>query len=227
MEPSERYARMAERGDMTLMKDVAYGNVESYKELVCRYMDLVSRTSFRIMCDRSESEYVTEKVLVYLWHSVLAYDDRFTLGEWLLKKTCQFCRQRIARRRMLRFFGVVNDVFVNVSPRVDDYDDYVVKQAWEMHCRAVTHMTVLQSAVYAMCVIDGMPEDTVAGITGVSSAHVGMALERAVEKVKCELRMYGKENEYARYNAFLRKVADSLTDYDRLIREIFLQAGIK
>ena len=96
-----------------------------------------------------------------------------------------------------------------------------------MHCRAVNHMTTYQSAVYAMCVIDNMPEEAVAEVTVTSRMHVEMALDRAVHKVKCELRSYGKEKDYSRYNAFLRKVADSLTDYGRLRREILLQLGIK
>ena len=139
MEMSDRYARMIERGDMTLMKEVAYGSMEAFEELMDRYLDLVSRTSFRIMCDRTDSEYVTARVFVSLWHDVLDYDDSFTLGEWLLRKTCHLCRLRLTRRHILNIFGVVNDVFVNVSPKADDEDDYVTKQAWELHCKVSSH----------------------------------------------------------------------------------------
>ena len=212
MEMSDRYARMIEREDMTLMKEVAYGSMEAFEELMDRYLDLVSRTSFRIMCDRTDSEYVTARVFVSLWHDVLDYDDSFTLGEWLLRKTCHLCRLRLTRRHILNIFGVVNDVFVNVSPKADDEDDYVTKQVWELHCKVSSHMTVLQSAAYAMCVLDGMAEDTVARIMGVTGYRVANALDRAEEKVQSELKYYGRENDYNRYNAFLRKVADSLTD---------------
>ncbi len=217
---SERYARMIERGDMTLMKEVAYGSMEAFEELMDRYLDLVSRTSFRIMCDRRDSEYVTVRVFLSLWHDVLDYDDTFTLGEWLLRKTCHFCRLRITRRHILNIFGVVNDVFVNVSPKADDEDDYVTKQAWELHCKVSAHMTVRQSAVYAMCVLDGMSEDTVAKIMGMTGYRIGTVLDRAEEKVRSELKYYGRDKDYCRYNAFLRKVADSLTDMDRLKKMI-------
>ncbi len=227
METSERYARMAERGDIILIKDVAYGNVEAYEELVRRYLDLVSRTSFRIMCDRADSEYVTEKVFVTLWHEVLDYDDSFTMGEWLLKMTCRYCRTRLARKRILSLFGVQNDVFVNVSPHVDDQNDYVTKQAWGLHCRIVAHLSLLQSAVYAMCILDGLSVDTVSKITGKSHLRVETALDVAKDIVMAELRSYGRGESYCRYNAFLRKVADSLTDYDRLVREILQHVGMK
>ena len=220
MEDSDRYARMVERGDMTLMKEVSYGCMEAFEELIDRYLDLVSRTSFRILCDRKDSEYVTASVFVSLWHDVLDYDDSLTVGEWLLKKTCEYSRVRITRRRILSIFGFVNDVFVNVSPRVDDEDDYVTKQAWELHCRVSTHLTPLQSSVYAMCTLDGVSQDSAAHITGVTRLRVRNALERAEEKVRSELDHYGRGTEFSRYNAFLRKVADSLTDMNKLKKMI-------
>ena len=109
---------------------------------------------------------------------------------------------------------------VNVSPRVDDEDDYVTKQAWELHCRVSTHLTPLQSSVYAMCTLDGVSQDSAAHITGVTRLRVRNALERAEEKVRSELDHYGRGTEFSRYNAFLRKVADSLTDMNKLKKMI-------
>lgn len=227
MDPLDRYAWLKDRSDIALIKDVSYGNMEAFDELMNRYLDLVSRTSFRILCDRKDSEYVTARVFVSLWCDVLDYDDRFTVAEWLLRKTCINARLRIMRRRILRIFGVINDVFVNVSPVVADKDDYVTKQAWELHCRAVSHMTPLQAAVYALCVLEDMSVEEVAFITGLTRFRIGLASERAEDKVRNRLKDYDKESDYERYNGFLRKIADSLTDYDRLKREIVSQLGIK
>jgi DNA-directed RNA polymerase specialized sigma24 family protein len=227
MDPLDRYARLKDRSDIALIKDVSYGNLEAFDELMNRYLDLVSRTSFRILCDRRDSEYVTARVFVSLWCDVLDYDDRFTVGEWLLRKTCINARLRIMRRRILRIFGVINDVFVNVSPVAADEDDYVTKQAWELHCRAVSHMTPLQAAVYALCVLEDMSVEEVAFITGLTRFRIGLASERAEDKVRNRLKDYDKEADYERYNGFLRKVSDSLTDYGRLRHEILLQLGIK
>ena len=220
METSDRYARMEERGDITLMKGVAHGDIEAFEELMDRYLDLVSRTSFRILCDIEDSEYVTVRVFTSLWYDVLDYDDRFTVGEWLLRKTFAFSRMRILRRRVLHLFGIADSLFINVSPTVEDQDDYVTKQAWTLHCRAVSHMTPLQIYVYAMCILDGMSEDKVAFTIGVSRHRVRTSLDKAEEKERSELKMYGKENEYYRYNAFLRKVSDMFTDMDKLKKMI-------
>ena len=202
------------------MKNVAYGSMEAFEELMDRYLGLVSRTTFRILCDRRDSEYVTARVFVDLWYDVLDYDDRFTVGEWLLRKTCYYSAKRIMRRRILNLFGVVNDVFVQVTPKVEDEDDYVTTQAWELHCRASSHMTALQSAVYAMCVLDDIPKESVARITGMTGFRIALAMDRAEDKVRSQLRSCDRDHDYVRYNTFLRKVADALTDMDKLKKMI-------
>lgn len=220
MEFSERYARLEDRNDIALMKDVSYGNMDAFEELMNRYLDLVSRTTFRILCDRNDSESVTTQVFVSLWHDVLDYDDRWSVEEWLLRKAFAYCRLRIVRRRILSIFGVENDVFVNVSPRAENVDDYITKQAWELHCRTSSHMTSLQSAVYALRVLEDMSEDKVSLITGANRLRVESALHIAEEKVRSGLKNYGKGRDYDRYNSFLRKVADSLTDMNKLKKMI-------
>lgn len=222
MEEAGRYAKLGERSDIALMKDVSYGNKEAFNELIDRYVDIVSRNSFRILCDREDSEYVIRRVFVSLWNDVLNYDDRFSMTEWLLRKVCLYSRIRIARNRVLRLFGVQNDVFVNASPKVDDVDDYLTKQAWELYCRASAHMTPMQGAVYSLCALEGIQEERVAQIIGMSVRSVSMALKRAEEKVLDELGHWGRKDDLERFKGFLRKVSDSLTDSDRLRKEILV-----
>ena len=90
---------------MVLLKAVMYGDPEAYMSLVDRYIDLITRTAFRILCDREDSEAVTVKVFESLWYDVLDYDDRISLRVWLLRRTWIYSRLRIMRRRLLRVLG--------------------------------------------------------------------------------------------------------------------------
>ena len=192
-----------------------------------RYLALVSRTSFRILCDRDDSESVTVDVFVSWWDDHLDCDERFTLGEWLLKKTYSSAQRRMIRRRILSIFGVHNDVFVNVAASVKNEHDYHIKLAWELHCRAVSHMNVLQSTVYALCVLENMSMDSVAAVTGTKISKVRNALNRAEELVREELSEYGRYDDYGRYVAFLRQVAENLTDKAKLTKEIIGWIGLE
>lgn len=211
------------RSDMSLLKGVANGSEEDFMTLMGRHMELVSRTSFRILCDREDSEAVTVRVFVSMYRDVMDYDDRFSLEEWLLRRTCVYSRLRIFRRRLLRIFGVRTDVFVKASPKVENEDDFVTKQAWELYCRAASHMTPLQRVVYALCELEDMLREDVSRLLGLTRFRVGVALQRSVEKVNSELRHFDKEDDYGRYVGFLKKVAESLTDKEKLTKRIMQQ----
>lgn len=62
-------------------------------------------------------------------------------------------------------------------------------------------------------------------MTGMSRLRMELALQRGAEKIRHELERYARENDYEAYVGFLRKVAESMTDYERLkksiIEEIF------
>ena len=199
----------------------------AFTELTDRYLGLVSRTSFRILCDREDSESVAVDVFVSLWNRVYDYDDRLTIGEWLLKKTYEGAQKRIIRRRILSIFGVHNDVFVNVAVSVKNEHDYQTKLAWELYCRAVNHMSVLQSAVYTLYMLEKVQIDSVAAIMGTKIFKVRGALRKAEEKVREELREYGRYGDYEKYVDFLRQVADVLTDKAKLSKEIMRLTGLK
>ena len=196
----------------------------TFEEFVDRYADLVCRTSLRILCDRGDSEYVSMQVFSSLWHGPEHYSSDDNTELILLEKTCHFCRIRIARRSILKIFGVAGDVYVNVAPKVEDVDDYKTKMAWELHCIAVERMTVLQASAYALCVIGNVSEDAAARILGVSASKVSGVVKDAGDKVKELLADYGKDYEYDRYVGFIRRVADGLTDMDMLKKMIIFAA---
>lgn len=226
MTTGDKSGGMAGRGDMSLMKAVARGSQEAFMALLDRYVELVSRTSFRILCDREDSEAVTVKVFTSLWKDVLEYDDRFTLSQWLLRKTYLYSRVRIVRRRLLRIFGVSTDLFVRASPKVEDHDDFIVKKAWELFCRASLQMTSLQSAAYALCALEGMETREVARITGHADFRISIALQHAYDRIRDELKYLDKDDDYERFTGFLRKVAESLTDRRHIMAEVRAKLNI-
>lgn len=222
---NDEYMHLDELGDISLLKDVARGRKDAFMVLIDRYVELVSRISFRILCDREDSEAVTVKVFGSLWHDVLDFDDRYSLREWIIRKTCVQCRMRIVRRRCLRVFGVRTDVFVEASPKVWNEDDFVTKQAWELYCRASSHMTPLQSVVYTLCELEDMLQEDVSRLLGLTHFRISLAFQRGVEKVRSELGHFHKENDYDRYVGFLKKVAESLTDKEKLTNSILRTIG--
>ena len=206
--------------DMPLLKEMHRGSTKAFEALIDKYISLISHTSFRILCDRSDSEAVTEKVFVHLWHDAMSYDDRYTLAEWLLKRTCIYSRLRISRRRILSLAGVRIEVFSLSKPRAENADDYISTMAWELFCRASARMTPAQRIVFSLVELERLPDYKVSSIAGMSGFRVRIALRSARRKLQAELKHFSRQDEYEEYVGFIRRVSDSLIDLQRLKNEM-------
>ncbi len=226
MDTSDTFIRIQDRGDMALLSEIADGRRDAFEVIMDRYMPLISRTTFRILCDRTDSEAVTEKVFMDLWLNVGQYDDRFSLKEWLLRRTFLLSRLRISRRRILHLFGKRQPLFAVARPRVENTDDYITTQAWEMFCRTSLKMTPVQRAVFTFVTLEQIPVAKVVFFTGLFTHRVRIAEGRAENKIKEELSTFGKEKEYDAYIGFMRKVSDSLTDIAAIKSRILSSLGL-
>ena len=226
---------MSKSSEKALMYSIGCGDLRALKHLVDEYLDLVLRTSFRILCDRKDSETVTQDVFLHAWNNSETFDGSVPLESWILHHTCRYSRLRIVRRRIMYIFGERPDLFVTTAPKVPTYDDYVTKQAWELYCRisvdmSVTHrilfcrisvdMSVTHRILFSLCVLEGISEKDAAQITGISRRRISSLITAAESKFRKELIRLGCSDDYYRYIGFLRKVAEGLTEHDSIKRII-------
>ena len=202
------------------MYNIGCGDMNAMKHLMYKYLELVSRTSFRILCDQKDSDAVTQDVFVHAWNNSEAFDGSMSLEAWMLHHTCRYARLRIVRRRIMYIFGERPDLFVTTAPKAPTYDDYITKQAWELYCRIADELTVTQRILFALCIMEGLSEEYASQITGISRRRISGLITGAETRFKKELRRMGNSEDYYRYVGFLRKVAEGMSDLDRLKRII-------
>ena len=193
---------------------------EVLKDIMQRYLDLVSRTSFRILCDSEDSDAVTVDVFTSVWAHLDHYDGSVPMRQWILSLTIRKSRLRIAHRRLMYVFGHRPDLYFTSSPKVLDQDDYITKLAWEIYCRASSGMTSVQRIVYTLIVLEQLSEEEVADVTGLTHFRIRHASEAAENRIIAELEKYGRTESYPEYKKFLRKVRDDDTEKIRVEKEI-------
>lgn len=204
----------------TLTGRLSRSSLEAFSELLDVYVPLVSRTSYRIMCDRADSEFITVSVMLSMWNDRMSFRDDMTLMQELLRRTCRACRRRLFRRRILMLMSIDPDVFVAASPIVPSYDEYIARQAWQIYCRASADFSDRQRFAYTLCELGGLSLASAAEVSGFRVSNLHAALAEARAAVKEGLAMYGKIGDYEAYVGFLRRVKDQLTDKVGLKRRI-------
>lgn len=199
---------MGKVNEMALMESVGNGDEGAMKYLKDCYQDLVSRIAFRILCDRKDSNAVVQDVFDHARNAADAFDGNLSLRNWILSQTCRYARLRIVRRRIMYIFGQRPDLYVTTAPKVQDFDDYVTTQAWELYCRIAVDFNVNQRILFALCTLEGISEYEASLITGVSGRRICSLLDDAEDKFRKELSIHGKQAEYYSYIGFLRRVVE-------------------
>lgn len=206
--------------DRILLKGVLHGSLPAFKKLISEYIPLVSRTSYRILCDRSDSEFVTREVFVFLWHDPLSFMTDKPLSHELLKRTCRFCRRRLMKRRLYNIFSIHPDIFVAQAYGEYSQEEYIARQVWQVFCRASLHCTDRQRVIYTLCELEDVPVSAAAEVGYYLPFAVEEALEEARLRVREELDRYGRIGDYDAYVGYLRNVVSQLTDKKRLMNNI-------
>lgn len=203
-----------------LIRMIRGNDADAFRILLKEYLPLISRTAYRIMCDRTDSEYVTRTVMISLWQYPLSFREGTDISQEILRRECRLCRRRLLRRRLLMLLAFDPDLFIASSPSVPSSDEYIARQAWQVFCRASRNFTDNQRIAYTLCELEGLSEKDAAYIGGFHLQTVGEAVASATAFVKEELDHYGRMSDYNAYVGFLRKVEDLLYDNLNLQEQI-------
>lgn len=179
--------------DAALMGAVALGRHDALNEILDRYMSVVSRVSYRILCDRHDSEDITREVFVRVWAKASDFDGRYNLTTWMHRITCKLCCRRLRRHKIKSFFWITTSVFETSAPSaLSPEEDFITKETWEIFCRASRYLSSGQRIVFTLCDLEGLDMEEVQAVTGMASGQIENSLLAARNKIRQELQRYGK-----------------------------------
>ena len=207
--------------DMRVLSGIGSQTPEVLDNIISRFLEPVSRISYRILCDRMDSESVTLSLFTMIWNEPQSFNGTIPLDLMVVRRTCSLCRHRLIRRKFLRLFSIDPEVFISAVPIVPGAGDFISRQAWTLYCRAAESYSNRQRIVFSLCELEGYTVGQAAEIIGIGVSRVDKDLEDARNKLRDELDHFGRMDDYRSYIGFLRKVRDQLTDKIRLQRCIW------
>ena len=195
MKSGNGHMRLEDSSDAVLMRDISTGRQDALKVLMDRYMPMVSRTSFRILCDFSDSGIVTSDTFIRVWKDASAFDGSMALSVWLLRITCGLCHGRLRRRRLLELVSIRPDVYEASAPAPPSPDeDYITRETWAIFCRASHELSSKQRVVFTLRQLEGFSIEETTLITGMSFDNIRQNFHIARQRLRQELEKYGKVN---------------------------------
>lgn len=179
--------------DAYLMAEIALGRQEALRQVMDRYMSMVSRTSYRILCDMPDSEDVTQEVFIKVWKNASWYDSSYSISTWIYRITVNLCYDRLRRRRVMDVFSIRPAVYEASAPTaLSPEEDFITKETWAVFCRASLELSPKQRTVFTLRDLEGLSTEETASITGMTTDQIKSNLHFARKRIRQELERYGK-----------------------------------
>ncbi len=197
--------------DIELVKGVTQREESCFEELVERYGSKVLNLALRITRSQEDAEEILQDVFITVFTKVGSFEYKSQFSSWLFRVAMNAAFMKIRarnRRRTVSLEDVEPAVTQNwVGNRTEMYDVNVMSSRHEVRAAieaAIDNLPEDYKAIFILRDIDGLSNDAVANVLGLSVPAVKSRLHRSRMMMREQLRKY--------YNGYCKDDSSSEID---------------
>lgn len=161
-----------DQGELELIRQAAGGRSEAFRRLVERNQAAVFHLSLRMLGDREEAEDVVQETFLRLYRHLPDYKAGHKLSNWLYTIALNLCRNKLRRRKVLRFFSL--EAWTGAEPAEPE-----AAQTRETFDRMVATLPESLREAFLLRYLHELPDEEIAGVLGLSVGNVRVRIHRA------------------------------------------------
>jgi len=178
-----------------LIADIRAGNTEAFEYFVRQYQPKITRIAFRLLKDLGEADCAAQESLLRAWQSLNEFREGSTFETWLTRICINWCKDRLKRRRVVRYFHQGPEREEDEGPR--DTAPHPAPsperraQSREIRDRlrsAIESLSPRQKTVFTLKHFEELSIPEIADLMGLDSGTVKSHLFRAAQKIRESLR---------------------------------------
>jgi RNA polymerase sigma-70 factor (ECF subfamily) len=165
------------------------GDMQAFGLLVAEYQSLVFRLAFRLLGDENEAEDLTQEVFIKIWLRIKRYKPEYQFSTWVYKITVNLCYDCLRaaernRQKKIRLSECPNVDWIS-SENIEKM--LVNKELSELILRYTDSLSPKQKLLFTLCDIEGLENDEIQNITGLSAGKIKSNLYLARKSIKEKL----------------------------------------
>lgn len=160
--------------DDALLSGLRAGDPDAFEQLYLDFAGSIYNVSLRILRSPEDAEDVTHEVFIKAYRRLPGCADDFRLKAWLNRVAVNACYDHLRSRREHADLDTVTDM--PSPPRIDSFEQAELSQTLEqtLGSLSLNHLTVL-----LLKDVQGLTQDEIAGVLGVSNSATEARLFRA------------------------------------------------
>lgn len=163
------------------------GDTNAFRHLLSEYQQMVYTLAFRILCNETDAEDVTQDVFIKVWQNIGKYNNTYKFSTWLYKITANLCYDR--------FRSVKNKEQVGLSGLTINSDTDILgsihnKELKALILQTTERLTPKQKQVFILSDIEELDIKEISIITQMSPSQIKSNLYLARKYIKSKLKPY-------------------------------------
>jgi len=173
-----------------LIERAKKGEHTAFNLLAKKYIERIYWHARRMLGDHSDSDEITQEVLIVLYNKLYTFNFESNLYTWIYKITTTRCLNLLRKKSIQRFFSFDNFEDIGDCGNFEDnlIEDMENREKIKQIDKALQTLPVKQRQVFVLRHYDGLSYEEIAEITGnkvgTLKANYFHALNKVIERVK-------------------------------------------
>lgn len=185
--------------DIALIAQFRRGNTEAFEELVERYENKVYALALRYTRNQEDAEEVSQDVFTTLYRKAASFEGKAQFSSWLYRVVVNTAFMKLRKRKSSSKVSYLEDIpvyaqedfFDSMQSRIQPSDAVTLSGELQHIMKgAISRLPQEYSSVFILRDVDGMSNEEVSSLLGVSVPAVKSRLHRARQMLQKKLRGY-------------------------------------
>jgi len=180
--------------DLHLVNTFRGGNLEAFVELVNKYTQKVHNLAFRISRNEEDTEEIVQDVFVTVYNKIDKFEGKAAFSSWLYRITANTAFMKLRKRKQYQVVSLEDAVeggTENMIPAADETSfiglQHEIREFLE---RALEHLPAEYRAIFVLRDVDGLSNQDVAEILGITIPAVKSRLHRSRLMLRKKLQRF-------------------------------------
>jgi RNA polymerase sigma-70 factor, ECF subfamily len=178
-----------------LLAEVRAGNGQAFEHFVRKYQRKITRVAYRMLRDPGEADCAAQESFLRAYQSLDQFREGSTFETWLTRICINWCKDRLKRRRLVRYFHQTppgdeedsgpRDVVPHPGPSPERRA--LSGEIRERLRQGIDGLSPRQRAIFLLKHFEELSIPEIAEITGLDTGTVKSHLFRAARKIRANL----------------------------------------
>lgn len=160
------------------------GNTDAFKYIVSEYQQLVYTLVFRILCNETDAEDITQETFIKIWQNIKQYKQQYKFSTWIYKITTHICYDKLRSKQNIK-----NEEFAGFDVFSAENQEELLhnKELKKLIIKLASGLSPKQKLIFILSDIEDLNPEEIVVITGMSAAKIKSNLYLARKNIKSKI----------------------------------------